>query len=249
MTGDIIILPHAGGLGDGLFYDTIPEEGARQGRRVFISSRVQYRNDETRQLVWDQNPFIAGYSNLDPTFHWENFRPLLVGSKQGSAIKRLERLFGFEGVNEFPKCYYKPKFLPDWHDRIAADPTSISQSFPADKFDQFTMRIMRLEGYDQSKLWVLTNKHQGQSGRDSLPWVQRYETRDIFEYADIIYSCKAFLTGDSGGNSLASAIKGYSPYPAIFTLTTTMSYSDQIFMWSNVNYCPVGGLTPDYKDW
>lgn len=54
-----------GGLGDNLQVSTIPrrfyEKFGYKG--VYISNSVPWRNKEIKELVWDLNPYIAGFTD------------------------------------------------------------------------------------------------------------------------------------------------------------------------------------------
>lgn len=245
----IVIQSHAGGLGDCLWYSQAAEALARDGHEVYYTP-IQFRNPEIEDLIWKCNPFSSGPSNDPPTISWETTKRMCTEAKSNSPMRRMGEICGYRSFSDYPVIYYKPRFRPEWINRIPCDLTSISQPFPKHHVQDFLIKLNRNGNIDSSRLVLLKSKHQGLSGQEMFDEAIRvHETESIFELCDIIYSCRKFVCVDSGTNSLASAIRGYAPWPDIYCLTTTMSFNDRLFMYPNVHYVVTGALTPDYKEW
>lgn len=247
--GRVIILPHADGQGDHLWYTGYPECAAREGHEVFLSSRARFRSEENRELIWKLNPFVSGESAEEPTITWDHTRQMATGRKSNSPMHRLEELAGFTPLHDYPQIYYKPRYRPEWRDRVVCDVTSISQGFPDADIHRFIAYLSEKGNIDHNKLWIVRSQYDGQSGKTTFQSTNDHIVESVFEKCDIIYSTLKVVCVDSGTNSLAAAIKGHSVWPEIYCLTTTMSFNDRLFMWPNVHYVPIGGLTPNFKEW
>lgn len=104
----IIIFQDWGGLGDNLQFSTLPEMFAKKRgyNCAWISNKNVYRYEGIKELVWDANPYVAGYTDEAPN----------AGVAGGHAyqdvcnknhIKGVEKIHGLEPTNDYPKIYYK----------------------------------------------------------------------------------------------------------------------------------------------
>ena len=250
-TKDVIISPYAGGLGDNLCFSTLPEMYARTGFKVLIGRPMvepNIRNLEVQQLVWEANPFVSGYTEeMGKTFsHREMHHWIWAQNETRTLVEAMEALHGFTPVHKYPKIYYEPNKRPDAKNEIFADPTSISQNITPEAFDEFARHICNARGYELSEIVVLSSKYSGKKGATALAGNRRYVVRDIFEYADLIFSCRLFITSESGGAILASAIRGEAKSPEIMTLFATNGMNDRLFQFPNVRYCVTGKVENDY---
>jgi hypothetical protein len=256
MSKRIVLGVHAGGLGDHLIYTTLPGLYRASGYDVFISSRTGNgepftRNPETRQLLWDGNAAVSAIVDEPPDGPSDRGGPFIKLCKQlNSPIRAMEHCHGFTTPNLYPELGYQPKLLDEWKGAIVADSRSISQPIHPHVFDRFAAELARWYEFDLSRVVVLESKHAGANGAGALAGCGRYVVRDIFEYADIVYSCKYFLVAESGGQVLAAAIKRGNVYPEkVFACFTTRAYNDRIFVFPNVTYKVTGQMSPDYLDY
>ena len=98
-----VVLDRWQGLGDNLQVSTIPRRMFdKYGEKcVWISDHVKYNNVETRQIVWENNPFIAGFTddpgvNLTSKLDWNVY----------NWIERWERVYGIdEPYSQIPEVY------------------------------------------------------------------------------------------------------------------------------------------------
>lgn len=183
-----VVLKHTyGGLGDNLAQSTLPEIYTNKGYDVYLSVDQEYRNDGVKQLM-EMNPFIKGYSSRPVTTNidlaiYEGKYPFHSHNK--NYIARLEEATFGKSFNNYPKIYYTPNYLPEWSDKVFVD------------FDSVT-----IQDHDINKFFsVARTKH----GSLTIKGID-YTPKDIFEYIDIIFSCKAFLCTYTGSMVLAASI-------------------------------------------
>lgn len=121
----IIITQDWGGLGDNLQYSTLPEEFAKKrGEKcVWISNKNAYRYDGIRQLVWDWNPWICGYTDEPPNAGTANGG---YSNTHNDHIRGIEAQHGLEPTNSYPKIYYEYSAKPasDFNGSIFIDLTA-----------------------------------------------------------------------------------------------------------------------------
>lgn len=248
---DVVISPYAGGLGDQLCFSTLPEMYARKGHRVFIGRTAVERgprNPETQRLVWEMNPFVSGFvDEVGKTFtHREMHRWIWGQIETRTLVEAMEALHGFKPTHKLAKIYYQPKWRPRLANTIFADPTSITQAISPEVFGLFIDHLCRARDINRSSIVLLKSKYSGPHGAQALSGNPVREVSDIFEYCDLIASCRLFITSESGGAILGSAIRGVDPRPEVFSLFTTFAFNDRLFQFPNVRYCVTGKMTGDY---
>ena len=213
-----IILKHSySGLGDNMCHSTLPEIFTKKGYDVYISNEQKYTNDGIKQLI-DLNPYIKGYSNHPPNLNVDEHlsKKFPFQYKNNSYTARIEYSIWGEHYNEYPKIYYEPKFLPEWADKVFIDFNSVSSAWP-------------VEGY----LKVAKEHHT-----NCVQTKVDYTPKDIFEYLDIINSCKKFLCTYSGSNAVASAInkRNTECYVPKKWLNDVIRGGGYCYHFTNVNY-------------
>lgn len=248
---NVIISPHAGGLGDNLCYSTLPEMYARNGFRVLIGRPAfepGMRNPEARRLVWEMNPFVSGFvDEVGVTFTTLEMHRWIWGQTETrTLVEAMEALHGFKPVHKFPKVYYQPKWRPEFIETIFADPSSISRPISPEIFISFIDYLCMARGVDRRSIVLLKSNYAGAHGSQTLIENDTYNVADIFEYCDLIASCRLFITAESGGAILGSALRGGEVRPEIFSLYTTVGFNDGLFLFPNVRFCVTGKMTDDY---
>lgn len=183
-----VVLKHTWpGLGDNLAQSTLPEIYSKRGYDVYMSMEQEYRNPDIKKLV-DLNPYIKGYTSRSATMNIEEYLKSAYPSSDSNKnyIARVEKAVFGQNQNEFPKIYYEPKFLPEWAGRTVIDLRCHSEAahHPSDRY---------------LKAALNNNKNCFQIDAN-------FKTKDIFEYIDIIHSCKKFICAYSGSSVLAAAI-------------------------------------------
>lgn len=228
----IIIEQGYAGLGDHLQYSTLPEMYAKQGYKVYVSTKNNYRNDEIFDLVWKHNPYVDGVSDL----------PSNAGTIKNDRIRwdldswtqEIEVAHGItENNSSYPKIYYTPKYISDLSDTILYDTTVISyqQHFSdEDIFKHFSTIFNRYPDHKICKIDYLYIHNRQIPGLDH----EQYKIANIYDLCDAIYSCKAFICLFSGNSVLSSAVKRDRLTPHIISVTPNSHRSNWKF--SNIEY-------------
>lgn len=214
-----IILKHTyAGLGDNLCHSTLPEIYTKRGYDVYVSIDQEYRNPEVKTLI-DMNPYIKGYTARKPNVNIDEFLKSTYSYDfwNKSYHARIEQaLFGVY-YNEHPKIYYSPIFLPEWHDKTFVDLSSFSNPYDSSVF---------LEYAKNNNINVVVQGHD-------------FQTKNIFEYINIIYSCHKFICMLSGGNSLSSAINKRNTECYLTKEWIEHIKNVRFYHFNNINYiCP-----------
>lgn len=240
---DIVLWVESGGLGDHLIYSTVPELFARNGHRVYVSNSTPTRDAEVRSLLYDENPFVAGWTDKPPNAGTGHVGDTLVQLiRLGSIIERVELAHGLPITNRYPRIYYQPRFRPELIDVVLVDPRSTSQAFPRERFEWFVDRL----GFRRDQLRVVWSRHSGPHGAGILTNCARIEATSLHDYIDMIYSCLAYVGTESGGSGLASAIRQGGKTPELYALATTKSWNHHVYIFPNVTYTIVSGLQNDW---
>ncbi|HRQ81659.1 MAG TPA: tetratricopeptide repeat protein [Azospirillaceae bacterium] len=235
---DVVIYQHNAGLGDNLLYSTLPEMFAALGKRVWISDQNRVRNPEIHQLVWGCNPYVSGVSagpakagmaQLKPKF--ERYSHIL------NWLTRIEVMHGLPAAHDLPKIYYRPQPHPTLSGRILVDLNSSTVRYPAEAMEWFLEFTRQRFHYPRELLTVLTfagpNVSEANAELSGLP---RHQIGGIFELCDALASAQAFITVHSGANSLAAAIRGDNPTPAVHCAVDANHYNQKCYIWRNVDY-------------
>lgn len=195
---ELVLQPRFSGLGDHLFYSRVPELVKRLNifKKVYISNHASYRFDGIRQLVWDINPFIDGYTDQTGWAH-SGLRPM-----DGNFVDGMLDIFS--GASEFslgesPVVYYKPHHLPKYNSKVIVDLRSFSN-----RDTPYSNCIKGfLSRYDKRDIAIFSSNGDEKFYHD----YERLDTETtLMEYCDIIHSALRFHCLYSGGNSLAPAI-------------------------------------------
>lgn len=227
----IILSQPWGGLGDNLQFSTLPQFYAEKGCDVYLSSDNAYRNPQIYDIVWKLNPYIKGISDLPPN----------AGACQGvywinnEYIKSIEYAHGCRaGLNKYPVVYYQPKKIESLANTVLYDINAASNMY-TDSFIYSEFKKILITYPDCEKKQVIPT---------SLPnirtapqfYTESIEVRDLFEYCDLLYSCKAIVCLHSGTAVLASAIKQDRPTPDIHSIHNQAMRDPEGFLFDNVTY-------------
>jgi hypothetical protein len=227
---DIVIYQPWGGLGDNLQFSTLPELYKKAGHKVYISSKNAYRNNEIYDLVWKMNPYVDGISDL----------PENAGSVKGvdgpyeHFIKNVEHSHGFtDGYRDYPVIYYKPKKVEGVDNFIFYDTTSVSSN-PSDQqiAKSFQSIFSKYPDLVPRRIEFSNIKNRAVEGLSHEPYI----LYSIYEYCDLLNSCKAFICGDSGSAVLASTIKQDNSTPEIYSFSGRDISNFFIYKFKNVKY-------------
>ena len=227
----IIISQPWGGLGDNLQFSTLPQLYSEKGYDVYISSDNAYRNPQIADITWKLNPYIKGITDLPPNagscngVYWIN----------NEYIKSIEYAHGFrEGLNKYPIIYYTPKKIDALANTVIYDMNATSNEYS----DFFIL----------SSFIKIFNKYHNCEKKKIIPTslasvrntpcfsTENIDVHNLFEYCDIIYSCKALICLHSGTAVLASAVKRDNPTPDIHSIHNQEKRDPEGFLFDNVTY-------------
>jgi hypothetical protein len=243
MSKDIIIYQPWGGLGDNLQYSTLPKLYTELGYNVYISKSNSCRNKEIKKLVWDLNPYIKGESELPPNAgSCKHYRMVY----EDNCMKNMELCHGLSnGNSKYPEIYYKPNKIMDLENTLVYDVTSISVKYSNEyiqttfnsvfkKYPELKRKLVRFNNIDNINVPFFSD--------------EIIEINNIYEYCDIISSCKVFVCLFSGNSVLASGIKGNNLTPEIYSFYSTPLPNQGkglMFVFDNIhlNFAPLKDTT------
>lgn len=215
-----LILDVWGGLGDNLQVSTIPrrfyEKFGYKG--VYISNSVPWRNLEIKELVWDKNPYIAGYTDkrganiadtgliqFDGTTNW---------------IQNMEKIYKFnDPYSTRPEIYYDIPFVEN-NNTVVMDVSYSEESYNRN-IQRYPTMISDTKNRLQELLTQLTpdiklnviyqpdnlkNINFFESLNLNIPY-KKIVVKSLTEYCSIIKNCKQYICSHSGCHALAAAIR------------------------------------------
>lgn len=230
----IILKQVWGHLGDNLQLSTIPEAAYNHyGKKcVYISNHNVCSNQEIKKLIWDMNPYIAGFTDQDASFpSWQMI-------SQGH-IASIENSYGLPPISKYPKIYYnfndsKKDF---YKNKIFIDLTSSSEN--SVRVQQSINKISEYFNNFKPECEV----YQIRVGeycfaKNFETGFPMYTLNSLFEYCDLIKYCYKFIGCWSGLSALVSAIKRDDEYPKADIFISPQQYDNGngLFNFKNLNY-------------
>jgi len=235
-----------GGLGDHLAFSTLAEVCDRNGYDFYLSDTCQFRNNQTLDLVWLQNPYFKGVTH-EPANCGHGITDFENMDHNLSMNRNLEIKFGFpesilEHDSKFPIIYYQPKLIDKFKDSLLIDLNGHSFTINGYGYnwpliEQYINEEINQSNY-KSIYFIIPNESNYSNTDYNFNFIraEHIVTSDIFNYTDTIYSCKKIITIWSGGSHLASAIKWkYNSDLEIVTFSDNIS-NKSCFCYDNVNY-------------
>lgn len=201
-----------GGLGDHLLWSPIPRLAKENNGYdlVYISNFSDYRNPQTKKLVWEMNPYIDGFADEEaPT---PNFGSVSEG------MNILDTLMLFAGLVDDgirfrePEIYYKPVFLPEYQNLVLYDPNYISNAGHPNS--------NMVEAYFRQNEIKVDLQFSPSFANSAIVNVPSLCVSDLFSLCDVLYSCKKFYCLTSGTATLCAAIG--KPCTVLFHTTNPM---------------------------
>ena len=186
-----------GGLGDHLFWSHLPRIAKQAGyKQVFLSRHSELRHPDYARLIWEANPFFDGL--CDEKVPYPEF------SKVDDGLNLLDQMMFFVGLDDGkrfhePEIFYKPRFRADVAGKTIFDPNFVSGIGNCS-----SAGIRRY--FKKEKIKVDFQLKPRAKSLSIGPKVNQIETRDVFDYCDIIASCGRFICLTSGGATLAAAL-------------------------------------------
>jgi hypothetical protein len=197
MSESLIIKIKYGGLGDHLFWSHLPRIAKMVGayERVYISNLSEYRRPEYRKLVWELNPFVDGFCDEDGPY--PEFADIPSGM---NLLDKIMIESGLDDGKRFhePEIFYCPKPRADLAAARVFDPNYISNAGAIS--NSKLIRYLNESGGVDFQMHIRDRSFGTQKDVPIL------DSSDVFQYCDIIASCKSFLCLTSGGATLAAAL-------------------------------------------
>lgn len=235
-----------GGLGDHLAFSTIPEICDKNDYDFYISNKTEFRSDGIFKLVWELNPFFKGITDEEPNCGHNNYTNLENYDYNLSLQENYEIKMGFGKTilkqgSKFPIIYYNPKINDIYSDYILIDLNAVSHlDYNIDIIKNHILshkdnRFLFLEPtYSKSLIDInILNELD----------IKIITESDIFNYCDIIFSCKKIICLWSGSSVLSATIK--NQYKKNLEIDCFVNYnkvpnfgvSDKTHFWyDNINY-------------
>lgn len=202
------------GLGDHLQHSTLPRLYHSIGKKVYISNKCKYRNKEIMELVWKANPYVSGFSDLEPNAGMNcreiQYKAVILWKPTTVSLTNIEAAHGFTRKEPRPEIYYKPKNDSKLSNYCVVDASACTAAAGYTK--EIVLGLVK-ERFGKDVLYI-------KSRRLSLKDTEDFSTKDfdthyvdsIYQYCDAIGSCKQFVSLMSGGHSLSQAIRKTENY-------------------------------------
>ena len=196
----LIISIQKGGLGDHLFYSHLPRIAKQYGgfNQVFISNDSIFRNNHTKKLVWELNPYLDGFTNESGFFYFsENIQD------GENLLDHLMLAYGLDDHkrNHEPEIYYKPKLVEALIDKTIYDPNYISYTGDI-KYSATIQNWFDKNNIKPNAQMKVLGKRSIRINADKT-----LTTPDIFKFCDLLYSAKAIYCLSTGTGTLAAALQ------------------------------------------
>jgi hypothetical protein len=189
-----------GGLGDHLFYSHIPRIAVQTGayEQVLISENSIFRNPEYRKLVWETNPFVAGFTHEPGMFFFPE--QLMNGCNLLDTLMLLYGLDDRKRMHE-PELYFQPALIPELAEVSLFDPNFISYTG-----DLASGRL--IEEWLQKNGETVTHQMKQLGARYlKLNNKTTLSADSLFEFCSILVSVKHIYGLTSGTVTLAAALR------------------------------------------
>jgi len=205
MSKKIVIYQEWGGLGDNLAHSTIPKLCKKYGYDCYLSKHNKFNNTETYELLFKDIPLID-----EKNVSWIN-NYTVQKNKEWNLLRSIQIGYGFdEAPYSYPFINYTPKIKEELKDKTLVD---LSGAYYFNFFKQYFTNENILKVYNkiisldkiENALQVEKNNYNGTKSVNILN--EKFKINSLFDYCDALYSCKNFITLDSGQSNLASGIK------------------------------------------
>lgn len=199
MKDTFVIKVGYGGLGDHLFYSHLPRIAKLSGyRQVLVSNFSVYRHPDYKALVWENNPYVDGFTDDD------GFYPSAFEEGVAPGTNLLDKIMLAQGLDDGlrfhePELYLETEPLAEMADAVVYDPNFVSfvgKIHPADVDRYFARRRVEVD-------FMLAPRGSGAPVRR---FGSLLHTTDLRHYCRVIRSCRQFFCLTSGGATLAAAL-------------------------------------------
>lgn len=189
------------GLGDALFFSHIPRLAKQSGKfkRVFIYDGIALRNDGTKELIWELNPYVDGFTSEFGRAPYT--LSLALDLRDMNLLDFIMLGFGLDDGTRWhePEIYYQPKFRPEFHKNIF-DPNWFSN------VGELSVDMIKSYFADK-KLDAVMKARNDKALWDYKSDIDVLETPTLQDFCDLIYSSKRLYCLTTGTASLVAALK------------------------------------------
>jgi len=201
----VVIYQKWGGLGDNLAHTTIPKLCKEYGYECFLSKHNKFRNDEMKSIMFKGIPIIDEINES-----WiDNYS--ILQTKEWNHIRSIQLGYGFKTAPySYPFIDYEPKLIKELENKTLVDLSGLhlftyhSHIFNKDNLTKVYNKILSLSNDFTD---VLKVEKPNYKSNEVVVAENKYKINSLFEYCDALYSCKNFITIDSGQSNLAATIK------------------------------------------
>jgi hypothetical protein len=201
MTKTLIIKIKYGGLGDHLFYSHIPRiaKETKAYDKVYISNQSDFRNKDSKKLVWELNPYVDGFTEEDGI----NIEKIEVAEKEtANFLDKVMLGFGLDDGQRFhePEIYYQPKIIEKLRGKITYDPNYISNAG--------WINFAKIKKYF-SKNQIKLDYQLIVIGENAIPVMDFgafIKCQSIYDFIDVLFSAEKIYCLVTGTATLAAAI-------------------------------------------
>ena len=215
-----------GGLGDNLQFSTLPEMFYDYGIETYISNQNLCRNPQIYEMVWGMNPYVKGFIYEPPNIMIKDieYAPLIG---HFNTVQRAEKMFFGANKNDIPHIFYQPKFREDFANKVVLEFGYITVNLTA-YVDQIKEHLSYIT--EGQEVVLLDNPVNSVLDVGEYP---KYRVKDIFELADILFSCRAFAGIESGAAVLCATVKRYRKCEGIYVFCRNLHQLFRAFVYPN----------------
>ena len=185
------------GLGDHLLHSHLPRIAKQFGGygKVYISNHSAYRDVQTKELVWELNPFVDGFTNKDA-----EYKQAGNPHQNMNLLDKVMLVNGMDDDLQFhePEIYYVPKIIPELKDAIIFDP-----NFGTKIGHPTSQEVQRFLYASNIKV---THQMTLRSNYNPIECDLSLCSANLKHFCDIIVSCKQLICFHTGTSVLAAAL-------------------------------------------
>jgi len=232
------------GLGDHSGYSTLPERFAALGYDVYLDQDSTTSNPEIYELLWSRNPHIKGLSDKKPNAGYVRqglfyeIANRLPGYRSIEAMERAHALPPPYGIA--PKIYYEPQqHRMDLSGTVLLDFAAVSSHIGIRGVGE-AVKMMRGRFRNAPMLLITHPRHVALHAPPIT--AASYQPQSIYEYLDMLASCRAWVGSEAGGQALAAAVRGEhdvydeSARPEIVCTATPRTFNSRGYAFRGVDY-------------
>jgi hypothetical protein len=205
---EIIIYQPWGGLGDNLAHTPIPRVCQELGYKCLLSKHNAFRHPQIFDLLYKDLDCIHGTTD-EINESWQTGYTQ-INEPGWNHIRHVQLGYGFEKAPYYyPLINYQPKFINELKNVTLVDLSGdhCYTYFPHLYNEQNLLKITkRLIEVNKLKN-IITVEKNNIDNSDIKITEESYKINSLFDYADILFSCKNFICIDSGPGNLACTIK------------------------------------------